>query len=220
MWNKATTFAEVDHADAEKILAPGREWQSRAALHFRRELESLALADWDGFNLQGNLRRALALAFPILEPYLSHAELKWVMENVKEKVIASLSTRKANPRQFRETCLELEMHIRSLNCIGGPNYFHEVRNFVFQRAFEAVETETSAHLMAGRSDVAYGIARKFAVDWFETAKMLGAEQVKSIEGLREKCRDRASVPEREGSELETAPMPRELERGPLPRIKR
>jgi hypothetical protein len=215
---------ELFMAHSGPYLNSREEWVDKAISARKNELEMLTPADWDGFNRTSAGRHALVKAFPKTRDQLISAEREWILaatfsnlRSIQRKPFPSIET---NPKQTREVCLETDKHLLALNSLdNSPSRFHEPHKLLFQIAMASVDRETQNHIKAGRADIAYGIARKFAVDWFATAEMLGPKEMKHLEELREKCRDRADVAEKGDGVPELTPLPRERETAPEPRLK-
>jgi len=189
------------------------EWLEGAIALQARKLEALPRRDWEGFNRTSSERMALAEAFYFAEKQLERAEETWVFESISDELqIILIHT---DPKMIRERCREAQQQLLTLKCIAPHDYrFPESRRLLFQLALSAVQKETEHHIKAGRVDIAYGIARKFAVDWFATAEMIGEGQTKRLEELRDKCRDRADVAGKTDDSPEITPLPRVRDTAP------
>jgi hypothetical protein len=208
-------------SDEKIIVKAGTEWIERAMAHHCQELGSIPLGNWDEFNKNAGVRFAFAHdIFNRNTAPLYLAESRWASLSVTESISRLNPGRVGTPKQTLEMCREIESHLLSLTSIdNSPKRFYEARDTLFRLALFALEAETNKHIKAGRADIAYGIARKFAVDWFSTAEILGPDQINRLEELRDKCRDRADIAERGGDGPEVTPLPRERETAPPPRIK-
>jgi hypothetical protein len=226
-----TGALQVSNADRALFLANSgpfinsrEEWVDKAISARKNELEMLTPADWDGFNRTSAGRHSLVQAFPKTRDQLISAEQEWVREatisNLRSIQRKPRPSVEMNPKQTREVCHETDKHLLALKSLdNSPTRFQEHHKLLFHIAMAAVDGETENHLAVGRADIAYGIARKFAVDWFATAEMLGPNQLKRLEELREKCRDRADIGAKGDGAPELTPLPRERETAPEPRIK-
>jgi hypothetical protein len=212
----ATVFYTL--RDTRQSYTAEDDWVARAVSDKKICLQKIQRGDWAGFDRSALERHALADTFRSSFPRLAAIEEEWIFESVAaghQKTQIEMT-----PKLIREKCHETEKQLLALKSLDeSSGRFRESRKLLFLSALEAVDSETNNHITAGRSDIAYGIARKFAVDWFATAEMLGPEHLKRIEDLREKCRDRADITERAGDTPEITPPPREREIAPPPRPK-
>jgi hypothetical protein len=207
-----------------RIFDAQKDWIAGAVVARKSELESLPRGDWVGFDQTADGRHALADTFGIISPeslqQLVSAEGTWIQETANEVATASLGEMQMNPKLLRELCYETEKQLLALNSLdSSPDRFLAPRATLFKIARDTVHKEIQEHIEAKRYDHAYGIARKFAVDWFKTAEMLGPEQQKRLEELRDRCRDKAELAEKNGDSPEAAPIPRTRETAPAPRLK-
>jgi hypothetical protein len=192
------------------------DWIGRAVAARESELEMIPDGDWVVFDRTATGRHMLVDGFPKSRGQLISAEREWTHKTT----IASLRSIQMNPKLMREKCYETEKQLLALNSVDeSPERFREARTLLFRTALHSAQSEIQSLLETGRVDVAYGIARKLAVDWFATAEILGPEQLKRLEELRDRCRDQVELADQSGELPELAPIPRTSETAPAPRLK-
>ncbi len=223
-----TAHASQIQALSERVFIPlgcrmcadiaARDWIRRAVAVKKSELEKLSREDWVGFDQTAPGRYALFDAFYDSHSQLISTEGEWILDTVTA-ILPNIHSM-MNPKLMREKCCETEKQLLALNSLDtSSERFREARTLLFRTALHSAQSEIQSLLEAGRVDVAYGIARKLAVDWFATAEILGPEQLKRLEDLRDRCRDQVELADQSGEGQEVAPTPRILETAPAPRLK-
>lgn len=197
-------------------------WIDRAVTARKNELNQLADADWPGFDHTATARHSLANAF-LRGSYRTPAKLiaaeeEWGLKSVTTTLAANYL--QMNPKLMRETCSETEKQLLSLNSLDStPERFRSARELLFRTVLNAANNEVQSHIKSGQFALAYGIARKLAVDWFASAQLLGTKEQQELVTLRENCRRLAEKAEEAGDEPEVAPLPRTRETSPSLPIK-
>jgi hypothetical protein len=196
-------------------------WIEKAVTAKKNELNQLPDADWAGFDRTAIERHLLAdsflrgsRAYRLLEQLVA-AEEEWGLKGVNA-ALAVVQNQKS-PKLTREVCRDFEKQLLALKSLeSSPARFLKARALLLHTAQDAAEAEIRLHFKAGSYDLAYGIARKLAVDWFATAELLGGDEQKSLVTLRESCRQLAGKADSSADSPELAPAPRTRETPPKP----
>jgi len=178
----AKYLSEEHPASGERIEQAFRQWLANARSARTDELRKLPPGDWAAFDRTAAGRKALAEAFPECRAGLLQAEDEWVREASEWHLTSS------SHLPMRSKCRQIETDLLALNSLDkSEGRFATARLRLFAVAHDAAQKEVAAHLEAGRYEIAFGLARKHAVDWNATAAILGAEELKKLDKLRETC---------------------------------
>lgn len=168
-------------------------WIARAVLYRQHELEKLPSGDWLAFDQTAPGRLALAeigvASFALItREELAKAEEEWVNESV-EALVEQQSMRNEGADQVRaDVWRAIEKDILALKSLDtSDDRFKAARRRLFDLAYASTLAETGRLIKAGRHNAAWGVARRYAVEWNATAGVLGARDVKKLDALREKC---------------------------------
>jgi hypothetical protein len=183
-------------------------WLARAEQAKRDELIQQPQGDWPAFDRTAAGRKVLAKAFPDSLPALVNAEEAWVDESVESLIEIKLAENHARVPPRAETWRSIEENVRTLESLEtSDNRFQSARKRLFDLAHVATQREITAHIQAQRYYLIFGVARKHAVDWDATARVLGADAVAKLDTLRATCAIiDALIPE---EPPDVAPAPRE-----------
>jgi hypothetical protein len=214
----ALTGAFPDHR--ARLDGEFRAWAVRAAKDRADELNATSLTAWDGFDRTAGVRQALVKAFPETRDELAASERFWVTRATGRATAHLIPMLKDDPKQARAVCRDIEQRVRAMKSLDtGLDKFRVARAALFSIAHDAARAEVRRHFDEHRYDLAFAVARAHAVDWFPTARLLGGEELRGLESLRDGCRYLANLQEKAGGPVEPIPPPRERETAPPPRPK-
>jgi hypothetical protein len=191
-------------------------WIARAMYHRKTELENLPHGDWAAFDRTAPGRLALTEIGPVgyaigTRDALIRVEEEWVNESVEALIERDSGADGAGGAPRGDPWRAIEKDVLALRALDtGEDRFMTPRRRLFDLAHAAARDETNRHIKAGRYDLAYGRARKHAVEWNETAIILGPAEVRKLDALREKCEHLAKLDDgtAKPEAIEVAPDPR------------
>jgi hypothetical protein len=181
-------LAEVHPPGAERLNDAFWQWIAKARIAKTDELIRLPFGDWAAFDRTAPGRKALAEAFPETRDALVQTENDWVDSSIELTVSRNQTPKPGEQPPRRAFWVQAHTDVLALKALdpeGGR--FAKARLRLFVVAHTAAQTEVTARLDAGQYDLAFGIARTHAVEWNATAAVLGAEEVKKLDSLRETC---------------------------------
>jgi hypothetical protein len=180
-------LAEIHPPASWKPIADTtRQWLRRAVDAKVDELTK-AQHDWDAFDRTAPGRRKLMDAFPETYAELAAAEEEWVQVTVLAQAWLRIAAGE-RPKPPAGGWLGREKAILSLPSLDTRDVrFKTTREELFRFAHDDAKSSVTAHLDAGRYEQAFGVARKHAVEWSATAAVLGADEVKQLDALRDSC---------------------------------
>lgn len=158
-------------------------WVARATDLKVRELEEMPLGDWDAFGRTAPNRLLLTeIGWEETHDAIKEAEETWANESVESLI------KHGRGAGYGERLLAIEKDILALKSLNtSEDRFKEARKRLFAAAHEYARTSVVAHLDAGRYELAFGLARRHAVEWNATAALLGPDELKKVDTLRETC---------------------------------
>jgi hypothetical protein len=181
-------LAAVHPPDPERLEAAFRGWLVRATHAKTDECRNIPLGDWAAFDRTAPGRGVFAEAFPMMRPALVAAEIEWVDASTERIVSMNLTPKAGENPPTRELWLRTQRDVLALKSLdASERRFAKARLRLFTVAHRAAQSEVYRHLDAARYDIAYSVARKHAVDWNATATVLGPEELKKLDALRETC---------------------------------
>lgn len=202
------TLAKLDPGGTELRDTRLQLWLKEALAVRRGELDG-ATGDPVAFDRTAPGRKTLAAAFPDTRAELVKAEEEWAERTAVRLVRdGEAHDAKKDPRfpvKWR-ACYSDLLSVDSLDKDDGR--FRWARRTLFAAAHAAAQRSVTAHLEAGRYDDAFGLARKHAVDWNATAAILGEDEVKKLDALRDYCEAFAKLYEVSAKPPPVAPPPR------------
>ena len=162
-------FADPLAADYPSLAAPLHEsadvWEKRAV---ELQVSKLVKAGPNeaAFDVDAPTRHALAEAFPTTRAALIVAENDWARRTVEFfELLAGFATG-----------LDGLQTLLSANALEPrTTRFPEARAALFDHALNAAKEAARRQLAANRAEEAFGVARSFAVEWFEEAQFLKRE---------------------------------------------
>jgi hypothetical protein len=198
---------EFQRGNAIQLERAFAEWLARAVTAKQEELFGLRIRDWEMFDRTAPGRRVLAEAFPECRAELVAAEEDWV-ELSAVGVTNRDAEREEKGRFPTEDWPAIEKAVLALKSLDtGDGRFTRTRRSLFADAHGDVQWMIAAHLKAGRYDLAFGLARRHAVEWNATAAVLGPEELKKLDSLRETC-EKLAAKAAPPDAAEVAPPPR------------
>lgn len=184
-----------------------QQWAERAAGAKVAELVQNH-GDWEAFDRTAPGRKVLAEAAPETRAELVAAEEEWAQVTALGPVLLQV----ARGERPRGDWRGLEQRLLALPSLDtGERRFAGIRKTLFDFAHDQAQADVAAQLDAGNYDRAFGIARKHAVDWHPTAKVLGAEELAKLDTLRTTCAGLAAFA------AKAAPAPDPIDVAPAPR---
>jgi hypothetical protein len=205
--------ATLVHAPAGPADA-ARDWLQRARNARTDELHKVPYGDWGGFDRTAPGRKALAEVFPETRDALVRAEADWVDSATELIVINNLTPKPGEPPVRPAFWAQAQADILALQALDTTeSRFSKARLRLFVVAHAAAQQSVTVRLDAGEYEAAFGIARKHAVGWHATAKVLGADELAKLDALRKACEGLAAfaakaAPPAEPIDVAPAPRPR------------
>ena len=189
-------LAEVAPPIAQLMARPDREWGERAVRKLSAILAEIPPGDAVQFNEGAATRHTVAELFPATRQPLIDAENAWA-----DRTAAALPPT-SDAKKIQEACRACRDALRAASGLDrDPARFRAARTAVLDMAFAAAKAE--ARDRRPRTDEAFGVARTFAVEWFEEATDLGRES--DLASFREEYR---ALAEQAGPPTDIAPPPR------------
>jgi hypothetical protein len=171
-----------------------------------------APGDWAAFDRTAPGRKVLAEAFPASRDSLGDAENEWVYTAVLGQRASPAPAVPGGALPGRTDWRAIEKTVLALPALDtSESRFKKARDPLFTSAHDDAKSAIAAHLEAGRYDLAFGAARKHAVEWSATATVLGTSEVQKLDKLREHCESFAKlydVSAKPADPAELAPPPR------------
>jgi hypothetical protein len=214
--DRAAPVGELDPGAARRIEGWARAWVDHATKEETTELNTFPQADWPAFDRTAPRRKALADAFPEALPALVASEEQWVDLSVEFLIVKARIKQKPDDtfEPTRKTWTDFEKEVLALHSVDTKDgRFKAARQRLFDLAHVATQREVTALLEAGQYDRMFGLARKHAVEWDATARVLGPDAVAKLDAMRTACAMFAALAEK------AAPSPDAIEVAPPPRTK-
>ncbi len=210
-WDAAQAFFGAFPETEHELTRAATGWSQRATQFLARELAAVSWGDWIAFARNDSARATLAAAFPTSRMPLIVAERRWALRNVRELILVAKRTGGEDGRKLHEFCRDAEQQLLELHTVDAePDRFRDARKLLFMAARDSVRVEIKPLLDAHRFTQAYGMARKYAVDWYAAAGLVSLTEQRKLEELRDACRYLALLAEKAGDPSEAAPPPRSV----------
>jgi hypothetical protein len=194
---------------AEQLDTAFRKWLMNTRNATTDELQKQTPGDWAAFNRTSPNRQGLVKTFSATRDSLAAIEEEWVNKSVESMIAEKLAANHAGIPPRAEVWRNLEKDILALKALDATDErFKSARKRLFELAHTATQREITAHLEAKRYALMFGTARKHALEWDATAKILGPEALKKIDTLRAACQPFSALAEKAPDEIEVAPEPR------------
>jgi hypothetical protein len=204
------SLGEVHPAGAGQLDLAFKKWLLNARNVVTDELQKQPHGDWAAFNRTAPNRQEFVKLFPAARDSLAVTEEEWVNKSVEWLIAETILAAPVGTRLRAEVWRDMEKEILSLTSLDtSDERFRTARKRLFELAHGARQSEITAHLEAKRYALMFSAARKHALEWDATAKMLGPEALKKIDTLRAACQPFAALAEKAPDEIEIAPAPRE-----------
>jgi hypothetical protein len=200
---------------SRKARATVDRWIKGAVGGRVEELRELSAADAATFTATAPGRRALAEAVPDARERLVEAEEKWAARWARFTAVGYTHA-DMSAKHIREACRECEQQLLALPCLDETDgRLLEARRVFFRAAHASAVNEIAGLHEAQKFERAFGVALTQSFEWSATRGLLGPEDQKELDELRERCRALL----RSGGDPEEIAPPRAIETGPQPRPK-
>ncbi|MCI0703897.1 MAG: hypothetical protein L0241_22800 [Planctomycetia bacterium] len=182
------------HPTDTPVEVAARQWLSNAVHAKTDELRKIPFREWEQFDHTAPERKALAEAFPQTQDTLIRAEAEWVDSSVELIVSHKLTPKPGETPPTRDDWLKALDEVLKLQSLDGSDRrFAKARQRLFVVAHQTAQRDITAHLVAGRYEVAGSIARTHQLQWDATAALFGESELKKLADLRKQCETLAKL---------------------------